>query len=234
MAATEVQQPNTPSVTELLFVLSETIKVVGHTQAYRYFPTRDTLQKAIVRILGIHTKGVSGAVSLDNGPIPTLLVAFDNPSFLSHVETAINILRTFASAATESDTDALRAAQGELINYILRHSLGPHAVEYSQLRNRLQHDLDTGLVAEETPWPRAEAEIWCKGLTYALGVINKAPDLPISDGFGDMDSFWCWTKQQYCRRRRQGDIYAHVAKYSGMFIFCPSSVDVFSSNQLAY
>ena len=235
MAAAAVQQPDTPGVAELLFVLSETIEVVGHKKANRPPPIRGTLQDALVGILGIYMKDFSGAVCLDYfEPTPTLFVSSNDPSFLDHLKKSIALLREFASAAAESDPHAIRLAQAELINYILRHALSPHAAEYIQLRDRLQLDIDTGLVAEvvenpkdrkdskgpkgpKPPTLRDEVEAWCTGLTCALTVIDK--DTLTIDTVGSVDKFLEWAKARYFRVGRiEEKAYAHVNKYSGMFI----------------
>ena len=226
-----------PSVAELLFLLSESTKLVrypGETP----LRIKETLLDSVARIVGLHAKHVSGAVRLDRRPKhdPTLLVSSDDPAFFDHVNTVIALLQNLARAADSigSDPDATNAARNELISYILHHSLGPHAAEYGQLRDMLQHDLDADLIKDTTrdptegsgtKWLREEAEVWCTGLTCALNVLNNAPDsdalkLPANTGGSnihteEVDRFWDWARRRYMWLPRMENVYDHVIKYSG-------------------
>ena len=144
LATTAIPSQNSyePSVSELLFLLSESTKL-GRYTGETPLRIRETLQDYVARIVGIHAKHVSGAVLLVNRPDhdhPTLLISSDDLAFLDHVNTAINLLRKVDHAG--SDSDVVNTPRAELISYILRRSLAPYVVEYSKLRDKLQKDLN--------------------------------------------------------------------------------------------
>ncbi|KAM5545274.1 hypothetical protein V8D89_001385 [Ganoderma adspersum] len=232
MAATILtQNSNAPSIAELLFLLSESSKLVEYAQETPP-RVRETLRDSVVRIIGIHTKHVSGAVRLENRPDhdhPTLLISSDDPAFLDHVNTAITLFQKVDRAG--SDSDVVNAPRAELISYILRHSLSPHAVEYTKLRDKLQKDLNANQVEDTTrdpdgvgtKWLCDEVGAWCDGLTYALNVINNTPDaVPASNNTEEADRFWGWARARYGWLVRMENVYDHVSKDSEL----PDAVDL--------
>ncbi|PIL26761.1 hypothetical protein GSI_11176 [Ganoderma sinense ZZ0214-1] len=222
--ATTIPAGYTPSVAELLFVLSESAKLVRYTNKGPQHRIREITEDSIVRILAIHTTPASGAVCLDIGPDrnPTLLISSDDPAFLSHISVATPLIRSLASAAIAFDSEAAHTAQCGLITYILQHSLGPHVADYNQLHNKLREDLEANMFKDvtmasegsEVIWLRKEVEVWCDGLKVALDVIEKAPNKVLPGDFEEVDMFWAWAKRQYAFLVRFKNAYAHVRKYS--------------------
>ncbi|KAI1787772.1 hypothetical protein LXA43DRAFT_681552 [Ganoderma leucocontextum] len=222
--ATDAQHINTPSVEELISLLSNSIKVgtsprgvtaMPELPSSDWIPSRRHSWNELLRLLAIPAVDHAAAtIWIDSEQKPTLFICSDNPgSFAEYVTGVIKLLQQVE--ASRSDSDRSDAAQ-QLINHVLFRLLDAHAVQYGTLLDKLR-TAETRVPPEETALRRA-VETWHEGLTYALGVYGKFPNMPLpahDDGINHTTEFLSWARRlsRAPPVGSQNGFFAHIKGY---------------------
>nr|VWP00022.1 FAD-binding monooxygenase BOA2 (EC (Botcinic acid biosynthesis cluster A protein 2) [Ganoderma boninense] len=150
---------------------------------------------------------------------------------MHHITEVTSLIQRLISATIcRRDSKAIHTAHCEVISYVLRHSLGPHAIEYNQLGNRLLKDIKDGIFNDAQrdsyiTMSSIEAEQWCEGFKLAQDVTQVSGSVLAGNDFKEVDAFWEWARKQHARLQRKfKPARQHVSQYSGKSTFHESGI----------